>query len=141
VDEPFALLDDQQVVPRAGWTPHIGDGQHVVDATLAIFGDPGSLGPESIDADTAALGQAELGYLDGAVLFPDACAEEGRGDVFEVFADTLTKVVGEVKRVTDLPDVVFRSSGALVRCPSTVILMLIAFPPLVRGGSCRPGPP
>ena len=29
--------------------------------------------------------------------------------------------------MTDLPDVVFRSSGALVRCPSTVILMLMHF--------------
>jgi hypothetical protein len=53
---------------------------------------PGSLGPESIDADTAALGQAELGHFGSAVFFPDACAEEDRGDVFEVLADTLKPV-------------------------------------------------
>ena len=69
----------------------------VGDATLAFFGGPGSLGPESIDADTAALGQAELGHFGSAVFFPDACAEEDRGDVFEVLADTLTKVVGKVE--------------------------------------------
>jgi Integrase core domain len=122
-----------------GEQPDLADGQHVGDATLAFFGATCSLGPESIDADTAALGQAELGHFGSAVFFPDACAEEDRGDVFEVLADTLTKLWARSKRVTDLPDVVFRSSGALVRCPSTVILMLIAFPPLVRGGSCRSG--
>ena len=75
----------------------LADGQHVGDATLAFFGATGSLGPESIDADTAALGQAELGHFGSAVFFPDACAEEDRGDVFEVLADTLTKVVGKVE--------------------------------------------
>ena len=81
-----------------GEQPDLGDGQHVGDATHAFFGGPGSLGPESIDADTAALGQAELGHHFGsAVFFPDACAEEDRGDVFEVLADTLTKVVGKVE--------------------------------------------
>jgi hypothetical protein len=76
-----------------GEQPGPCDGQHVGDATLAFFGGPGSLGPESIDADTAALGQAELGHFGSAVFFPDACAEEDRGDVFEVLAETLTKVV------------------------------------------------
>ncbi|HEX3206649.1 MAG TPA: hypothetical protein VHQ68_10455 [Propionibacteriaceae bacterium] len=80
-----------------GEQPDLADGQHVGDATLAFFGGPGSLGPESIDADTAALGQAELGHFASAVFFPDACAEEDRGDVFEVLAETLTKVVGEVE--------------------------------------------
>ena len=70
----------------------LADGQHVGDATLAFFGGPGSLGPESIDADMAALGQAELGHFGSAVFFPDACAEEDRGDVFEVLADTLKPV-------------------------------------------------
>jgi hypothetical protein len=75
-----------------GEQPDLADGQHVGDATLAFFGGPGSLGPESIDADTAALGQAELGHFGSAVFFPDACAEEDRGDVFEVLADTLKPV-------------------------------------------------
>jgi len=75
----------------------LAGGQLVGDATLAFFGATGSLGPESIDADTAALGQAELGHFGSAVFFPDACAEEDRGDVFEVLVDTLTKVVGKVE--------------------------------------------
>ena len=45
----------------------LADGQHVGDATLAFFGAISSLGPEPIDADTAALGQAELGHFGCAV--------------------------------------------------------------------------
>ena len=77
--------------------PDLADRQHVVDARLTILGGPGPLGPDALDGDTGALGQAKLGNLGGAVFFPDAGVEEDRGDVVELVTCTLTEVVGEAK--------------------------------------------
>jgi hypothetical protein len=43
--------------------PDLGDRQHVVDAGLTILGSPSPLGPDALDGDTGALGQAKFGYL------------------------------------------------------------------------------
>jgi hypothetical protein len=110
-----------------------------LEASCSILGGPGSPGLDAFHGDTAALGQAKFGYLGGAVFLPNVCVEEDRGDFVDAVACSLTKVVGEVKVGDQLAGLGPPKLRGLGEAAADRDVDARCIPPLVWGGSCRPG--